>query len=149
MRKNHRSVFINDDQDIIYFSFKLKRLLKTAVTAVLDYEQHEGLYEISVTITDDDSIRQINKEYRGIDSATDVLSFPMDDEIILGDIIISVEKAISQAKEYGHSLEREIAFLCIHGMLHLLGYDHEISKEEELEMFGRQEKILNLLRLYR
>ena len=115
----------------------------------------------NVTFTDNDGIREINKEYRDIDKETDVLSFPMTDEgeeftvnpetgcKMLGDIVISVEKALAQAEEYGHGFKREIAFLTVHSMLHLLGYDHEKSEEEEKEMFGKQEIVLEALGLGR
>jgi len=111
-------------------------------------------YEVSVSIVDNEEIREINRQFRSIDRATDVLSFPMltfaegeeaevneNDEIVLGDIIISLERAKEQAEEYGHSLKREIAFLTAHSMLHLLGYDH-MEPEEEAEMFRRQKEIL-------
>lgn len=111
--------------------------------------------EISVSIVSNAEIQSINKAFRNIDSVTDVLSFPQltfeegeiagvneNDEIILGDIIISLDKAVSQAQEYGHSLKREIAFLTAHSMLHLLGYDH-MTPEEETEMIQKQRGILN------
>ncbi|MEA4816364.1 MAG: rRNA maturation RNase YbeY [Lachnospiraceae bacterium] len=110
--------------------------------------------EISLSFVTNDEIRDINKEFRKIDAATDVLSFPQidfgknepigkneDGEAILGDIIISLEKAKEQAFVYGHSIEREIAFLSVHSLLHLLGYDH-ISEKEELAMRQKQKKIL-------
>jgi len=103
---------------------------------------------VSITFTDNESIRELNREYRDIDRATDVLSFPMDDEgddVVLGDIVISLERAKEQAIEYGHSLEREISFLCVHSTLHLLGYDHETGEEDEKEMFMKQEEILKIL----
>lgn len=111
-------------------------------------------------MTDNEGIRQLNREQRGIDKPTDVLSFPLLDYsdgkplieagdidpdsgmVCLGDIIISVEKALEQADEYGHSREREFAFLAVHGTLHLLGYDHE-SKDDESIMFSMQESILD------
>ena len=96
---------------------------------------------------DNEQIRGLNKMYRGIDEPTDVLSFPMDDEI-WGDIIISTDKVISQAEEYGHSLERELGFLVVHGILHLLGYDHQ-TPEEEAVMRQKEEKILTELKLSR
>ena len=112
--------------------------------------------EISISIVDNEEIHQINKQFRGIDRPTDVLSFPqltfeegeiMDrnekGEVVLGDIIISLERAREQAEEYGHSLKREIAFLTAHSMLHLLGYDH-MEPEEEKEMFAKQKEILEL-----
>lgn len=106
--------------------------------------------EFSVIIVDNERIHEINKEYRGIDRPTDVISFALEDneEIefdhyrVLGDIYISIDKVREQAKEYGHSEKRELAFLTIHGFLHLLGYDH-MEPEDEKVMFGKQEEILN------
>ena len=106
--------------------------------------------EFSVIIVDNKRIHEINKEYRGIDRPTDVISFALEDneEIefdhyrVLGDIYISIDKVREQAKEYGHSEKRELAFLTVHGFLHLLGYDH-MKPEEEKIMFGKQEEILN------
>ena len=120
--------------------------------------------EISLMFTDNEGIREINREYRDIDSPTDVLSFPMlefgDDEedaefetenglVLLGDIVISVERAREQAEEYGHSFRRELAFLTAHSMLHLLGYDHIDDAEGEKEMTERQSRALNNLGITR
>ena len=104
----------------------------------------------NIIIVDNEYIHQLNKTYRGVDRPTDVISFALEDNgacetefgRILGDIYISIDQARIQAKEYGHSLKRELAFLSIHGFLHLLGYDH-MTEEEEKEMFGSQEWILN------
>lgn len=104
----------------------------------------------NVIIIDNDSIHKINKEYRGIDRPTDVITFALEDnkkidtpEVrILGDIYISYDKVISQAKEYGHSIKRELCFLGVHGLLHLLGYDHMNKKDEE-EMFSLQKELLD------
>ena len=104
----------------------------------------------NIIIVDNEYIHHLNKTYRGVDRPTDVISFALEDNgacetefgRILGDIYISIDQARIQAKEYGHSLKRELAFLSIHGFLHLLGYDH-MTEEEEKEMFGRQEWILN------
>lgn len=109
-----------------------------------------GVVNFNVIIVDNSFIHKINKEYRGIDRPTDVISFALEDEHdieyddfrLLGDIYISIDKAREQAKEYGHSLKREICFLSVHGLLHLLGYDH-MEKEDEKVMFARQEMILN------
>ena len=113
--------------------------------------------EISLILTDDAGISVLNKEYRDKDVPTDVLSFPIwavqpfkpkrYQTLPLGDIIISLDRAREQAKEYDHSLEREAVFLFVHGLLHLLGYDHELSVEDEQEMFRLQEKIMNELGL--
>lgn len=115
--------------------------------------------EVSVTIVDNETIRQLNRDYRQVDLPTDVLSFPQwepgetmesagDAPVPLGDIIISFPRAREQAEAYGHSLEREIGFLAVHGFLHLLGYDHE-TEEEERRMFARQEEILGRVGLKR
>lgn len=104
----------------------------------------------NVIIVDNETIHKLNREYRGVDRPTDVISFALEDDDtfvptevrVLGDIYISIEKARSQAESYGHSLKREISFLTIHGLLHLLGYDH-MEEEEEKEMFSLQELILD------
>lgn len=120
------------------------------------YAEQEGLPDelvIGLTFCDDDAIRAINKEYRGIDRATDVLSFPLyerDDEIELlegelapfGDIVLSVPHAQAQAAEYGHSVEREVCYLVVHGLMHLAGYDH-IEPEDKVEMRAEEEALLN------
>lgn len=106
--------------------------------------------EFNIIIVDNKKIHEINKEYRNIDRETDVISFALEDEMdvkyenfrLLGDIYISIDKAISQASEYGHSLLREICFLATHGILHLLGYDH-MNKEDEDKMFGLQNELLD------
>lgn len=114
--------------------------------------------EVALTFVDDDAIQQLNRTYRGIDGPTDVLSFPMREQTademdivwpdqdpaetrLLGDIVISVPRAREQSQHYGHSLEREIGFLFVHGFLHLVGYDHD-SEEAENLMFAKQERIL-------
>ena len=100
--------------------------------------------EISLLLADDETIQELNKSYRNMDKPTDVLSFEIESDTMLGDIIISVETAKRMAVEYSISLDREIAFLFIHGILHLLGYDHETSAEDEEEMFALQTKLLDL-----
>ena len=119
--------------------------------AVLDFEDFGRRAEVSVTFTDNEGIHALNREYRNVDRPTDVLSFPLSDgddydtdgdAVLLGDIVISLERAQTQAEEYGHSFEREVAFLTVHSMLHLLGYDHETSPEDERDMFARQDEIL-------
>lgn len=135
------------------------KLIEKVISEALRYEGVNDNTEVSVTIVDNEEIRKINNKFRNIDRATDVLSFPLIDfdneslpddgsKIYLGDIIISIERAKEQAKEYGHSIDREIGFLTAHSMLHLLGYDHMVP-EEEKEMFAKQEEILNNLGLRR
>ncbi len=125
----------------------IQYMIAMAVNAALDNRGRQG--DVTVAIVDDAEIRRMNREYRGIDSPTDVLSFPAHEgfmllsqpDAFLGDIAISVDRARLQADEYGHSIEREMAFLTIHGMLHLLGFDH-ILKEDEEEMIALQDEIL-------
>lgn len=131
-----------------------KELLENLLNYAAKEENVEDGTELSIVIVSNEEIQKINKEYRGKDYATDVISFAMEElgedelEIIgaemprmLGDIIISLEKAEEQAKEYGHSFSRELGFLTIHGFLHLLGYDH-IEEEDEKKMFKRQNELL-------
>lgn len=140
---------------------ELLALMEKVLLTAAEMEEVTG--EVVVTLVDNERIQELNRDYRGIDRATDVLSFAMnesgedeleiifeDDEApnMLGDIIISVPKALEQADEYGHTLEREMGFLSIHGFLHLLGYDHQ-DEEQEKEMFGRQEVILAHVQLNR
>ncbi|MBR3888163.1 MAG: rRNA maturation RNase YbeY [Clostridia bacterium] len=138
-----------------------EKLIEKVVSTVLEMEQIKKKLDVYITLTNNENIRKINAEHRQIDKATDVLSFPMfdrseidslkvDDEMedILGDIIVSVEKVREQAEEYGHSFERELAYLVTHGMLHLLGYDHMID-EEKVVMRKREEEILGVLDITR
>lgn len=144
-------VAISNEQTLVETDFY--KLIERCCQATLDHESFGHAAEISVMLTDNATIHKLNREYRNVDKETDVLSFALGDNgeydvnnetsaLILGDIVISVEKAVSQAQEYGHSLEREIAFLTVHSMLHLLGYDHEAGKEDEKVMFEKQEDIL-------
>ncbi|WP_404825693.1 rRNA maturation RNase YbeY [Fictibacillus norfolkensis] len=134
-------------------STDFQELLSNVLQKAAEMEK-TGQAEVSITIVSKERIQEINKEYRQKDSVTDVISFAMEEmgedetEIIggeetrfLGDIIICLDVAKEQAEEYGHSLEREMGFLAVHGILHLLGYDH-MSDEDEKRMFGRQEEIL-------
>jgi probable rRNA maturation factor len=126
----------------------------------LQCEAFDGDAEVSVTFTDDRRIRELNREYRNIDKATDVLSFPLGENgeydlnhdtgaKLLGDIVISMDHARAQSEEYGHSLEREIGFLTVHSMLHLLGYDHVNGGLEEVRMREKEETVLTKLGLKR
>ena len=144
----------------------MRDLVRSAVKAALEYMDFPLKSEVSVMFTDDEEIHELNRLHRGVDRPTDVLSFPLfeydengdiieDDldfnpngEMILGDIVISLETASRQAQEYGHSFEREIGFLTVHSMLHLFGYDH-MTPEDEEEMFGYQREILERMGLER
>nr|WP_071317479.1 rRNA maturation RNase YbeY [Anaerobacillus isosaccharinicus]MBA5585502.1 rRNA maturation RNase YbeY [Anaerobacillus isosaccharinicus]QOY38437.1 rRNA maturation RNase YbeY [Anaerobacillus isosaccharinicus] len=127
------------------------KLIETIINFVATEENVTEGSEVSVTFVDNKTIQEINKEYRNKDSVTDVISFALNDdesdvfaEVIpnlLGDIIVSYPKTVQQAEEYGHSINRELGFLVVHGFLHLLGYDH-INEEEEKVMFKRQEELL-------
>ena len=137
---------------------EFRALIRKACNSTLKYEGFLDKAEINVTIVDDDEIKELNREFRDIDKSTDVLSFPLGedgvydynpetDALMLGDIVISVDHALAQAELYGHGIEREIAFLTVHSMLHLLGYDHVNNEQEEKEMFSRQEEILKIMGL--
>ena len=157
--KNGLMIYFENSQDGMEITYKLKRLVRLSVEAALAFEGYGNTCEVSVTFTDDAGIRELNRSFRNIDSATDVLSFPLFDfegseepavdelENMLGDIVISLERAEAQAEEFGHSFEREVAFLTVHSMLHLLGYDHVNSEEEELDMRRRQTAIMEMLGL--
>lgn len=154
-----------NSQDKLDVTDETIHLIEKCLVKALEFEEFEYDTEINLLFIDNDGIKEINREYRNIDRATDVLSFPMleeedgslviydedfiDDCVLLGDIVISLERAGEQAEEYGHSIEREIGFLAVHSVLHLLGYDHERGEEEEREMFSKQEKILSLIGLTR
>lgn len=152
-------IYFMNDQDKEQVTYSLKILLRRAVEATLDYEKFENDAQVSMTFTDNEGIRALNSQHRDIDKETDVLSFPLidfeggeespfnDPEMMLGDIVISLQKAREQAEEYGHSFERETAFLCVHSMLHLLGYDHVNGGEEEADMRRRQTEILETMGL--
>lgn len=122
--------------------------IKKVIEVAIEHEKLDNL-EFNIIIVDNDYIHELNKNYRKTDRPTDVITFALEDyedikldHRMLGDIYISYDKAISQSKEYGHSLKREICFLAVHGFLHLLGYDH-MNEEDEKIMFGKQELILN------
>ena len=135
--------------------YELKSMVRRAILAALDYEMPSGNFEVSLTFCDNEYIHKLNKEYRNIDKSTDVLSFPMYEReelfdssfgpMMLGDIVISLERAREQAEEIGHSFLREVSFLAIHSTLHLLGYDHERSKEDDEAQCEAQREIFKTL----
>jgi probable rRNA maturation factor len=159
-RKMKLKICFENDQTIFALPYKVKMLVRDAIENTLDYEQYGNPCEVSVSFTDNAGIHALNKKFRGIDRPTDVLSFPLFDYTgeseeppvdelmgMLGDIVISLEQAALQAEEYGHSFEREVAFLTVHSMLHLLGYDHETSEEDEADMRHRQSEIMEQMGL--
>ena len=152
-------VLITNDQNVVKVPSGLRILIRRSCNAVLDFEHFDGPAEISVTFVDNNRIHELNKEYRDKDSATDVLSFPLGENgeydidedngcKLLGDIVISMERAMEQAELYGHSLQREVAYLTVHSMLHLLGYDH-IEDDEAEEMEVREDALLRELAVMR
>ena len=151
-------IIISTYPEKLQSSPSIERIVKEAIVKVGELYGLETA-EVSITLTDNVYIHELNMKYRNIDRPTDVLSFALNEgeepEIVdgpvvnmLGDIIISVERATEQAAEYGHSIEREIAFLTVHGMLHLLGYDHMVKNEKEI-MREKEEEILNNFNLKR
>ena len=155
-----RMIYFCNDQDKFPITYKLKMLIRKAVDVTLNFEGYENDCEVSVTLTDNEHIHLLNEQYRGVDRPTDVLSFPLTDFegksdepqvdepcVSLGDIVISLEKAAEQAETYGHSFNREVAFLTVHSMLHLLGYDHETGEQDELDMRARQTAIMTIMGL--
>ena len=153
-------IYFENEQNIINIHYALKMLVRKTVLETLEYEGMENDVEVSVTFVDDKGIQELNNKFRKKDAPTDVLSFPLFDyegeseEPIfdelshnLGDIVISLERAMAQANEFGHSFEREVAFLVAHSMLHLLGYDHETGEDDEADMRRRQSDIMERLGL--
>ena len=151
-------VNITDQQKRIKLPTGTRLLIRKACNATLKNEGFEDSAEVDVTLVNDEMIQQINKEHRNIDASTDVLSFPLGENGVydtdpengakmLGDIVISVEHAIAQADLYGHGLERAIAYLTVHSMLHLLGYDHVNGGLERTIMREKEENILDALGL--
>ncbi len=153
-------VIITNNQKTVKIPTGIRMLVRRCCNAVLKLEKFEGPAEISVTFVDNEEIHKLNKQYRNIDRETDVLSFPLGENgeydinhdtgaKMLGDVVISLPKAVEQADMYGHSLQREIAFLTVHSVLHLLGYDHEGGGIEAVHMREKEESVLTQLGLKR
>lgn len=169
------NIFIDDRQSVINIRDDIYDILEQAVKLAVEMEKLKSNVEVSIILIDNQQIRELNRDFRGVDKETDVLSFPaieyeysdtdeqnwddmMDQltedtnfdsgDLILGDIAISVEKAAQQAEEYGHSFYREVAFLAVHGMFHLLGYDHE-NEDDARIMRRKEEAVLSALGLTR
>ncbi|VYU13490.1 rRNA maturation RNase YbeY [Peptoniphilus gorbachii] len=146
-------VYYDDRQDDIEITEEIKNLIEKSIAAVLKVENLDENVEVSVSFVGDDEIRDLNRDYRGVDKSTDVLSFPMDDEFIigsriLGDVIINTRRVMEQAEELGHSNERELSYLTVHSILHLLGYDH-MEDEDKKEMREREKLAMKELSIYR
>jgi probable rRNA maturation factor len=159
-------LYIEDKQQQIKLDKKLEELFRNVAAGCLEQEGIKPVCEVDITLTDDADIKDINRKFRDIDTSTDVLSFPLvdmkdgaiqtaqgdydlDEEVLmLGDLVISTETALRQAAEYGHCIERELAFLTAHGVYHLLGYDH-VDEATEKAMMDKQEQVLGKLGLER
>ena len=146
-------VMISNEQKKVKIPTGIRLLIRRCCHAVLELENFDGSAEVSVTFVDNERIHELNYQYRNIDRETDVLSFTLGENGVydtnldtgskmLGDIVISVEKAVEQAELYNHPLQREIGFLTVHSMLHLLGYDHEAGGLEEVHMREKEETVL-------
>lgn len=153
-------VIISNDQKKVVIPTGIRLLIRRCCNAVLQQEKFDGSAEVSVRFVDNETIHTLNAQYRNVDRETDVLSFPLGENgeydvnldtgaKVLGDIVISVEKAVEQADAYNHSLQREIGFLTVHSMLHLLGYDHEKGGIEEVHMREKEETVLTKIGLKR
>ncbi|MBE6830574.1 MULTISPECIES: rRNA maturation RNase YbeY [Eubacteriales] len=151
-------VIIENKQKEVKIPTGLRMLVRRCCNAVLRMEKFGSPAEISVTFVNNEQIHELNRQYRGKDVPTDVLSFPMGENgvydinhstgaKILGDIVISMEKAVEQAERYGHSLEREVGYLSVHSMLHLLGYDHENGGIQRVHMREKEELVMTQLGL--
>ncbi|MGL5507743.1 MAG: rRNA maturation RNase YbeY [Paraclostridium sp.] len=151
-------IILDDRQDKIQVSENLLSKINDIILECLKYEGYDDNYEVSLSFVDNEEIHQLNKDFRGIDRPTDVLSFPMitDDlgldieleEESLGDIVISLERALEQSVDYDHSFDREVCFLVCHSMFHLLGYDHD-TEDNTKEMRKKEEDVLNKLNITR
>jgi probable rRNA maturation factor len=154
----YMELIIDNRQNKINISNELIKQMEEVVLECLRYEEYDEEYEVSLSFVDNEEIHSLNKQYRSVDRPTDVLSFPLiDDEFdfdidieekILGDIVISLEKALEQSEEYKHSFEREVCFLVCHSMFHLMGYDHD-NDENTKEMRKKEEAVLNKLGIIR
>ena len=157
MTENKIKVIITDRQKTVKIPTGLRMLVRRTCNAVLRMENFQGSAEVSVTFVDNQGIKELNAQYRDKDTETDVLSFPMGENgvwdkdpetgaFILGDVVISMEKAMEQANIYGHSLQREVGYLTAHSVLHLLGYDH-IEPLDRVHMREKEELIMDQLGL--
>lgn len=153
-------VLITNDQTEVKIPVGIRLLVRRCCHAVAVTENFNRNFEVSVSFVNDKKIQELNRKFRNIDRATDVLSFPLGENgeydinnetgaCLLGDIVISIETALKQAEIYGHSLEREIGFLTVHSMLHLLGYDHEQGMLQERIVREKEEEILSTLGISR
>ncbi len=149
------NIELDNRQDKMEIEEELMKKLESVMEKCLEYEGWNSDYEVSMVFVDNDQIRELNRDFRDIDRATDVLSFPLVEEgesqleeKLLGDIVISLERALEQSREYAHSFEREMAFLVCHSMFHLMGYDHD-TEENTRVMRSKEEDVLGKLGIKR
>lgn len=151
-------VIIDNRQKAVRIPTGTRLLIRRCCHATLELEKFDGSAEVNVILVDDDEIRQINNEHRHIDSSTDVLSFPLGENgvydvnpesgaYMLGDVVLSVERAKAQAEQFGHSFQREVGYLVVHSVLHLLGYDHVDGGLEAVRMREREEAVMTVVGL--
>lgn len=147
-------ILINNQNESLKLDEKSEKQIEKAIEVALEHLDYGNDYEISISIVDEDEIQHLNKEYRGVDKVTDVLSFPLyeKDDIpdfgMLGDIVICSKRVLEQAKEFNHSNERELVYLTVHSLLHLLGYDH-IEEEDLLIMRNHEKEIMKKLGIFK
>lgn len=143
-------IYFDNRQDLIKIDEEIENIVEKSIEAALKEIEFTDDYEVSVSFVGDEEIHELNRDYRGVDRTTDVLSFPMDDEFtnMLGDIVININKVIEQAKEYGHSEKREISYLTVHSTLHLMGFDHE-EEEDKKEMRAVEDRVMEKLEISR
>lgn len=143
-------IYFDNRQDLIKIDEEIENIVEKSIEAALKEIEFTDDFEVSVSFVGDEEIHELNRDYRGVDRTTDVLSFPMDDEFtnMLGDIVININKVIEQAKEYGHSEKREISYLTVHSTLHLMGFDHE-EEEDKKEMRAVEDRVMEKLEISR
>lgn len=147
------NLLFDDRQEDIEITNDMLDIVKISIAEVLKEEEIDENVQVSISFVGDEEIQRLNKDFRGVDSSTDVLSFPMDDEFqieetILGDVIINTKRVLEQAKEFGHSNTRELSYLTVHSILHLLGYDHMEDEDKEI-MRSKEKSIMDSLKIYR
>ncbi|NMA48592.1 MAG: rRNA maturation RNase YbeY [Tissierellia bacterium] len=147
------NIYFEDRQDYIKLNESITQKLVKVIQTCLEVEGLDLGTEVSVSFVNNDEIKNLNRDFRGVDKETDVLSFPIEDDfhvgvMLLGDIIISTPKVIEQAQEYGHSIQRELAYLTTHSMLHLMGYDHLNDKDKAI-MRKKEKEIMEKLEIFK
>ena len=143
------NLLFDDRQSDIEITKDIIEIVKKSISEVLKEENLDDNVQVSISFVGDEEIQELNRDFRGVDSSTDVLSFPMDDEFkieetILGDVIINTKRVVEQAEEFGHSNTRELSYLTVHSILHLLGYDH-MEEEDKTIIRAKENSILKIL----